>query len=242
MVETLNVSEIFLSIQGEGTRAGRPCVMVRLAGCNLRCHWCDTTYAQSGGRQMSTDDILRDVAKHLCKLVELTGGEPLLQPASLSLLSRLCEGGYEALLETNGSLDIGRVDPRVVRIMDIKCPSSLQSNHNLLANLDYLTARDELKLVIADRQDYEFARGIMREHPRLPCKIIFSPVTSRERPLGAALRVRKRPQPADIQHEQKAIAATGLAALAKWILDDKLNVRLGLQLHKIIWPGIDKGV
>jgi 7-carboxy-7-deazaguanine synthase len=233
MGDTLNVSEIFLSIQGEGTRAGRPCVMVRLAGCNLRCHWCDTTYAQSGGRQMTADEILHDVAQHQCKLVELTGGEPLCQPASLGLLSRLCDQGYETLLETNGSLDIAQVDPRVVRIMDIKCPSSRQSEHNLLANLDLLTGRDELKLVIADRKDYEFARGILQEHPRLPCAIIFSPVMASAGDHRSVAGAR-----AQTDH----CPLTPVHSLAKWILDDKLNVRLGLQLHKIIWPGIDKGV
>jgi 7-carboxy-7-deazaguanine synthase len=233
MADTLNVSEIFLSIQGEGTRAGRPCVMVRLAGCNLRCNWCDTMYAQSGGRQMSHDEILQAVARHQCKLVELTGGEPLFQPGSLILLARLCDAGCQTLLETNGSLDIAGVDPRVVRIMDIKCPSSRQSEHNLLANLDCLTGRDELKFVIASRRDYDFARQILQEHPRLPCEIIFSPVMSVASDQGSVVSSR-----AETGHCPLAT----VHSLAKWILDDKLDVRLGLQLHKIIWPGIDKGV
>jgi len=233
MADTLNVSEIFLSIQGEGTRAGRPCVMVRLAGCNLRCHWCDTAYAQSGGRQMATDEILHAVAHHRYKLVELTGGEPLLQPGSLNLLARLCDAGCQTLLETNGSLDIAGVDPRVVRIMDIKCPSSRQSEHNRLANLHCLTQRDELKFVIAGRQDYEFARGILQAHPSLPCAIIFSPMMPVVSDQGTVVS----PRP-----ETGHCPPTPVHLLAKWILDDKLNVRLGLQLHKIIWPGIDKGV
>jgi 7-carboxy-7-deazaguanine synthase len=237
MADTLNVSEIFLSIQGEGTRAGRPCVMVRLAGCNLRCHWCDTAYAQSGGRQMATDEILHAVAHHRYKLVELTGGEPLLQPGSLNLLARLCDAGCQTLLETNGSLDIRHVDPRVVRIMDVKCPSSLQSEHNLLANLDCLTERDELKFVIAGRRDYDFARQILQGHPRLPCEVIFSPAMNRSMGVPPMSGMAILPvHPADANMPGAA------AQLAKWILNDKLDVRLGLQLHKIIWPGIDKGV
>ena len=211
----LKVSEIFPSIQGEAARAGRPCALVRLAGCNLRCKWCDTPYAQQGGREMSVADVLGRVRQLGCKLVEVTGGEPLTQPAASELLRELCDAGYETLLETNGSLDISQVDPRVVRIVDFKCPSSGEDSQVRWANVASLTARDEVKFVLADRTDYEFARQAIAEHSLCEeCPVIFSPAAD------------------------QLVAAT----LAKWILEDNLDVRLGLQLHRIIWPGKDRGV
>ncbi|MCE5279901.1 MAG: radical SAM protein [Planctomycetaceae bacterium] len=212
---TLIVNEIFRSIQGEGTRAGRPCVLVRLSGCNLACDWCDTAYARNEGTPMSVDAILEAVAALGGPLVEVTGGEPLLQPATPNLLTALCDAGYETLLETNGSLDIAGLDERVVRIVDFKCPSSGQSAANRWDNVKCLRRGDEVKFVIADRADYEMARGAAAEHdlPRR-CEVIFSPVSG---------------------------CLSG-ADLAEWILQDKLDVRLGLQLHKILWPAAKRGV
>ena len=215
MTPKIKVNEIFLSIQGESTRAGLPCTLVRLAGCNLRCEWCDTRYAWQDGRDMSVDEILAAVAALACRRVEVTGGEPLIQPAAVELLRRLCDAGYETLLETNGSQDISQVDGRVVRIVDFKCPSSGQDHANLWQNAEHLTCRDEVKFVIADRRDYDFACRAVREHGLTArCPVIFSPVHGRLEP----------------------------AELAAWMLADRLDVRLGLQLHKIIWPGKDRGV
>lgn len=214
MPAKLTVSEIFRSLQGEAARAGLPCTFVRLAGCNLRCTWCDTQYAWEGGREMTVDDVLASVAELGGRRVEVTGGEPLIQPAADELLSRLCDAGCETLLETNGSMDIGSLDPRVVRIVDFKCPASGQAHANLWANVQHLTARDEVKLVLADRADYDFACAAVDEHQLLArCPVIFSPASGRLDP----------------------------AALAEWILADGPDVRLGLQLHKIIWPDRDRG-
>lgn len=212
--ERLKVHEIFYSLQGESTFAGRPCVLVRLTGCQMRCAWCDTEYAFYGGRWQSLDQILEEVARHGCPLVELTGGEPLLQPAALPLLRRLCDLGYEVLLETGGGLDIGGVDPRVRRIVDVKCPASGESENNRWANFDLLTARDELKFVLAGEADYRWACEIVERH-RLAgrCAIHFSPVHGSLEPRD----------------------------LASWILRDRLPVRMQLQLHKLLW-GAARGV
>jgi len=213
--EALIVNEIFLSIQGEASRAGLPCTFVRLSGCNLRCAWCDTVYAQEQGQPMSLDEVLARVEEFPCRRVEVTGGEPLSQPATLELLRRLCEAGYETLLETNGSLDVGAVDLRVAKIVDFKCPSSRQSASNHWANVAHLNERDEVKFVIADRRDYEFARAAISKRGIMDkCPVIFSPA-----------------------HER-----CGPAELAGWILADGLDVRVGLQLHKIIYPGEERGV
>lgn len=216
MRETLTVNEIFKSIQGESTRAGLPCVMVRLAGCNLRCSWCDTVYARdaSAGDEMTVDDVLAGVCELRCRRVEVTGGEPLVQAACRTLLMRLCEAGFETLLETNGSQDIARIDSRVVRVVDFKCPSSGAEAANRWANVQHLTDRDEVKFVIADRRDYLFAREALSRHALAErCAVIFSPLN-----------------------------AAAPASLAAWVLDDGLDVRLGLQLHKIIWPDKNRGV
>lgn len=213
--DRLNISEIFLSLQGEASRAGQPCVMVRLAGCNLRCAWCDSEYAWAGGESMSLEEILAKVAELDCPRVEVTGGEPLTQPASLELLRQLCEAGYETLLETNGSVDVSLVDPRAVRIVDFKCPSSGQDEQNLWANVDCLRHEDEIKFVIAERADYEYAVSAIRRFDLSDkCPVLFSPVFGRIPP----------------------------SELAGWILKDKLDVRLSLQLHKIIWPESERGV
>ena len=215
VAETLIVNEIFLSIQGEGVRAGLPCTLVRLTGCNLNCSWCDTAYARDQGKVMSVRQVLLVIEKLGCPLVELTGGEPLLQPAVGALLTELCDRGYQTLVETNGSLDISMIDPRVVRIVDVKCPSSGHADANRWENVDCLTPHDEAKFVIADRNDYEFARATLVGHSLTErCDVVFSPVHQRLAP----------------------------ADLAQWMLTDKLNVRLGLQLHRIIWPDKERGV
>jgi 7-carboxy-7-deazaguanine synthase len=211
----LKVNEIFYSIQGESSYAGRPCVFVRLTGCNLRCSYCDTRYAYEAGEDLEMDEIVERVSSYQCPLVEVTGGEPLIQKEAPALIRRLLEEGYEVLLETNGSQDISQVDGRCVKIVDLKCPSSGQTRHSDLKNLDRLTDRDEVKCVIADREDYDYAkqtlglansRRISRNNP-----VHFSPVFGRMDP----------------------------KTLAAWILEDGLDVRLHLQLHKMIWtPGL----
>ncbi len=216
MSETLQVNEIFKSIQGESSFAGLPCVMVRLAGCNLDCAWCDTRYARAEpGLAMTVGEVLQAVAKLDCTRVEVTGGEPLIQQAAKTLLEKLCLAGYEVLLETNGSVDISSIDRRVRRIIDIKCPASGQAERNLWGNLDELTGQDEVKFVIAERGDYDFARKIIDAHSLAErCEVILSPVQPSLNP----------------------------AELARWILADNLDVRLGLQLHKIIFPDTQRGV
>jgi 7-carboxy-7-deazaguanine synthase len=211
----LLVHEIFYSLQGESTFAGRPCVLVRLTGCQMRCVWCDTEYAFHEGSWRALDDVLTEVASHGCPLVEVTGGEPLLQPGALPLLAALCDAGYEVLLETGGGLDIGGVDSRVRRIVDVKCPGSGEAANNRWQNLDLLTARDELKFVIAGESDYRWARDLVRER-RLDerCPVHFSPVWESCPP----------------------------AELAAWILRDRLPVRMQLQLHKILWGAQTRGV
>jgi 7-carboxy-7-deazaguanine synthase len=212
--DVLSVCEIFLSLQGEASRIGLPCAFVRLAGCNLRCQWCDTQYAREGGQDMTVKDVIVRLAKFNCRRVELTGGEPLCQPAALELMRALCDSGWEVLLETNGSRDIGPVDSRVGRIVDFKCPSSGMSQENLWSNVEHLCARDEVKFVLADRGDYNFAISAVRGRGLLDrCPVIFSPVHGRLAP----------------------------ADLAEWILTDGLDVRLGLQLHKLLWPDEDRG-
>jgi len=215
MSSSLLVNEIFLSIQGEGTRSGRPCTFVRLAGCNLRCSWCDTAYAWDEGTQMTLEQVLAHVQGLRCHLVPLTGGEPLAQEPAAELLQRLCDAGYEVLLETNGSLDISILDERVVRIIDIKCPSSGQTAQMRWENIPLLRKTDELKFVVAGRSDYEFARQTTQQYALTQrCTVIFSPVASKLDP----------------------------ASLADWICQDLQDIRLGLQLHKIIWPDKDRGV
>jgi 7-carboxy-7-deazaguanine synthase len=213
----LKVNEIFYSVQGESTYAGLPCVFVRLTGCNLRCSYCDTQYAYHEGEELDVAGILDRVAGYQCDLVEVTGGEPLVQNETPSLIHRLLEKGFNVLMETNGSLDIGCIDPGCVRIIDIKCPSSGEAERNLLENLTRLTAKDELKFVIGDREDYEYAKRVlkaMNQDQGVKCPIHFSPVFGRIRP----------------------------DALAEWILEDHLQVRLSLQLHKSIWVPERRGV
>lgn len=210
----MRVTEIFFSIQGESSHAGRPCTFVRLTGCNLRCVWCDSEYTFTGGERMSIDAVMDRVAQYGCNLVEVTGGEPLLQKESFELIRRLCEEGYEVLIETSGSIDTTPVDPRAKVILDIKCPGSGEVDRNLWSNLDRLRPGDEIKFVIADRDDYEWARGVVQERDLGHWTVLFSPVH------GEA----------------------DLRALAEWILEDRLPVRLQTQLHKAIWGADARGV
>ena len=213
---TILVNEIFYSIQGESIYSGRPCTFVRLTGCNLRCTYCDTRYAYEEGVEMEIAEITRRVAAYNCRLVEITGGEPLLQTETPLLIHRLLENGYEILMETNGSLDISEVDARCVKIVDIKCPSSDVSEKNDLENLKRLNPKDQIKFVIGNRTDYEYAKKTIElNRPDFPeDHILFSPVSGKLPPTD----------------------------LAEWILEDNLNVRLHLQIQKIIWPDRKKGV
>jgi 7-carboxy-7-deazaguanine synthase len=205
---SLKISEIFHSLQGEASRAGLPTVFVRLTGCPLRCVWCDTEHAFSGGRSMSVDAILEQTASYGARQVCVTGGEPLSQKNCLPLLSALCDAGYDVSLETSGSLDIGSVDPRVARIVDLKAPGSGEMHRNHWPNLALLTPRDELKFVLCDRVDYDWARETLRLHCLdAVCPVLFSPVQGRLDP----------------------------RELAEWILSDRLPVRFQLQLHKLLW-------
>ena len=215
MADTLVINEIFYSIQGESSYAGWPCIFVRLTGCHLRCAWCDTAYAFDNGQPMTFDDIIAKVRSFEGSLVEVTGGEPLLQPNVLPLLTRLCDLGKTVLLETSGTLDVAPVDPRVVKIMDLKCPSSGEAAKNRYANLRHLTKVDEVKFVIADRTDYDWAKRIIAdEQLNQRCVVLFSPVVER----------------------------LPLRTLADWILADHLPVRLQTQWHKLIWGAAARGV
>jgi len=209
----LRLTEIFFSLQGEAARAGLPTVFVRLTGCPLRCVWCDTTFSFSGGEPATIDSILARVAKYPARQVCVTGGEPLAQKECLPLLSALCDAGYEISLETSGALDIAGVDPRVARVMDLKAPDSGEGDKNRWENLGLLTPRDEIKIVIASRTDYDWARKLIDER-RLDalCPVLLSPAQGLVDP----------------------------TALAEWILEDGLNVRFQLQLHKLLW-GSAKG-
>ena len=204
----LRITEIFASLQGESTRVGLPTVFVRLTGCPLRCSWCDTAYAFSGGETRTLDDLLAEVASHGLRHVCVTGGEPLAQKGCLALLAALCDAGHDVSLETSGALDIAGVDPRVSRIMDLKAPGSGELARNRLENLALLNAHDELKFVLADAADYEWAKQQIADH-RLAerCTVLLSPVAG----------------------------ALDPAELAGWIVRDRLPVRFQLQLHKILW-------
>jgi 7-carboxy-7-deazaguanine synthase len=212
----LRINEIFYSIQGESVHAGLPCVFVRLTGCNLRCTYCDTQYAFDEGRFMSVADIIRQVGQFGCGLVEITGGEPLFQSHTPALAGKLLESGYQVLVETNGSLDIDRVDRRCSRIMDVKCPSSGEQSRNDSANLNRITPNDQVKFVIADRDDFSFAEQMVSRLPASlpPDRVLYSAVSGRLPP-----------------HQ-----------LARWMLDARTRARLQLQLHRLIWPDQDRGV
>ncbi|MBI2311905.1 MAG: 7-carboxy-7-deazaguanine synthase QueE [Betaproteobacteria bacterium] len=206
--DTLRVTEIFFSLQGESTRVGLPTVFVRLTGCPLRCGYCDTEYAFYGGEGMSIAAILDEVARYSPRYICVTGGEPLAQKGCLVLLRRLCDAGYSVSLETGGALDVSQVDPRVSKILDIKTPGSGEAGRNRWENLAYVTRSDEIKFVLCDEADYRWAKQVLAER-RLHeiCPVLFSPVHGRLAP----------------------------EALAEWILRDRLPVRLQIQLHKILW-------
>ncbi len=212
----LNVNEIFYSIQGESVHTGLPCVFVRLTGCNLRCAYCDTQYAFTEGRTMSIAQIVARVDAFAGDLVEITGGEPLLQSGTPALVDRLLQSGYRVLIETNGSLDIDRVDRRCSRIMDIKCPSSNEAASHDRTNHQRLTATDQVKFVIGDRRDFDYAVRMQTALPAcLPAdRVLFSAVAGR----------------------------LPLEQLAGWMLERRIHARLQVQLHKVIWPDRERGV
>jgi 7-carboxy-7-deazaguanine synthase len=212
----LTINEVFHSIQGESSRVGQPCVFVRLTGCDLRCSWCDTPYAFHEGRRRTVDDVLDEVERYGCRLVEITGGEPLLQEDVYPLMDQLLARGHTVLIETGGHRSIERVPPQVVKVVDVKCPASGEAAKTDWANLTRLAPHDEVKFVVADRADYEFARDVVQRHD-LPSRcgtVLFSPVHGVLDP----------------------------RTLAEWMLEDRLAARLQVQLHKYIWPATQRGV
>jgi 7-carboxy-7-deazaguanine synthase len=212
---SLTVNEVFFSVQGEGTRAGLPCVFVRLTGCPLRCTWCDTAYAFHEGTRRDEDELLAQMDAYPCRLAQVTGGEPLAQPAAFTFITRLLDRGWQVLVETSGHVSLDALDARAVAVMDVKAPGSGESHRMDWSNLDRLKATDEVKLVILDRRDYEWSRNLVRER-RLAerCTVLFSPVHGVLDP----------------------------GQLARWVLDDGLPVRVQVQLHKYLWPGVERGV
>lgn len=211
----LKVNEIYFSIQGESSKAGLPCVFVRLTYCNLRCTYCDTEYAFYEGKDQSIDEIISEVKKYNCNLVEITGGEPLVQEESIDLMKRLCDDGFDVMLETGGSLSIKEIDERVMIILDLKTPSSGMLKKNLYDNIEIIKQTDEIKFVIGSREDYEWTKGIIEKYNLASkCGILFSVVFSKLEPVK----------------------------LVNWILEDNLNVRFQLQMHKFIWEPDKKGV
>jgi 7-carboxy-7-deazaguanine synthase len=214
--ETIRIHEIYESIQGESTFAGLPCTFIRLSRCNLRCRWCDTPQAFAGGTEMSRSEVLRRALGSGTLLVELTGGEPLLQAGALPLMSELCDAGRTVLLETSGERDISAVDPRVHRIMDLKAPGSDECDRNRWANIPELCRRDEVKIVLADRNDYDWAKGVIEEHDLVSRtnQVLLSPVWGELDPKD----------------------------LVRWVLEDDLMVRVQIQMHKVIWDAETQGV
>ncbi len=210
----IRLTEIFHSIQGESSFAGLPCVFVRLTGCNLRCRWCDSEYTFIGGTKVTIDEVVERVRAYGCPLVEVTGGEPLAQPESLDLIRRLCDEGFEVLVETSGSIDVSPVDPRARLIIDVKCPGSGEEEKNLWSNLDRLRPQDEIKFVISDRRDYEWALGVIETYKLHNRALLFSPVWE-EMPMQE---------------------------LAGWMLEDRVQARFQTQLHKHIWGADATGV
>ena len=227
MGETLRINEVFFSIQGESTRAGRPCVFVRLSGCHLRCGYCDTEYAFREGQPREIDDLIAEVCSHPCDLVEVTGGEPLLQRRVHALMRRLCDLGKTVLVETSGACDISACDPRVVRIMDIKTPGSGESERMDWANIERLNERDEVKFVVCDRADYEWSRDVIRRHG----------LADR---VNAVLMSAVFAQPAGL--EIAGHPGLPMQTLAEWIIADGLPVTMQTQLHKFIWGPQVRGV
>lgn len=206
--DSLRINEIFLSLQGETSRVGLPTVFVRLTGCPLRCTYCDTTYAFSGGHTMTLNEIMEEVARHGAHYVTVTGGEPLAQRNCLALLRALCDAGYAVSLETSGALDVSDVDGRVMKVVDLKTPGSGEMEKNLWSNLEHLNPQDEIKFVLCDEADYRWARQVLAERKLAErCAVLFSPTQGELAPRD----------------------------LAEWILRDHLPVRLQVQLHKLLW-------
>lgn len=211
----LKINEIYYSIQGESSKSGLPCIFIRLTYCNLRCTYCDTEYAFYEGKDLSIDQILSEIKKYNCSLIEVTGGEPLFQNECIELLKRLCDENYEVLIETGGSLTIKKIDPRVKIIMDLKCPSSGMLKKNLYENINFLKKSDEVKFVIGSREDYEWTKNIISNYKlNEKCEILLSVVFGKLEPV----------------------------ILVNWILEDNLNVRFQLQAHKFIWHPETKSV
>ncbi len=217
----LRITEIFHSVQGESTWAGLPCTFVRLTGCPLRCVWCDTEYAFHGGERLTLDQVRERVESFGTRLVEITGGEPLVQPGAFVLARQLVEFGYTVLVETSGTVDTSDLDPRVHKIMDLKCPGSGEVERNLWSNLDHLTGRDEVKFVVRDRTDYEWTRDVIRERG-----------LDRRVGEGSLRALLISPVWGEVDRE----------ALAGWILEDRLPARFQIQLHKLIWGADRHGV
>jgi len=210
----VRITEIFHSIQGESSHAGRPCVFVRLTGCNLRCRWCDSEYTFTGGEKKSLDDVIAQVKSYGTRLVEITGGEPLAQQEAFELIRRLCDDGFEVLIETSGSIDITPVDKRAKIILDVKCPGSGEAAKNRWENIDELRPHDEVKFVIADRNDYEWARQVIADKKLDRWTVLMSPVWGE----------------------------MNMKSLAEWMLADRVPARFQTQLHKHIWGADVHGV
>jgi len=230
--KTLMINEVFYSVQGESTRAGLPCVFVRLMGCHLRCGYCDTEYAFHEGRRRTVDDVIAEVERIAPPgtMVEVTGGEPLLQPAVHALMSKLCDAGRTVLLETSGACDISVCDRRVIRIVDLKTPGSGESHRNLWSNLDHLTPRDEVKIVLCDRSDFDWTRRVVTENEL-------------DRKAGAVLLSAVHEMPPG--KELPGAMGLSLRELAEWVLGDpqlSRRVRVQTQLHKLIWDPMARGV
>jgi len=217
----LRVTEIFHSIQGESTWAGLPCAFVRLTGCPLRCVWCDTEYSFHGGEKISLDEIVRRVEEMGSELVEITGGEPLIHPNAFVLATELLDRGFTVLVETSGAVDVSPLNPRAHKIMDLKCPGSGEEGKNLWSNLEHLTDRDEVKFVLKDRADYEWTREVIR---------------------GRGLDQRVRSGTLKALLVSPVWGEIDLRSLASWILEDALPVRFQMQLHKLIWDPLERGV
>jgi 7-carboxy-7-deazaguanine synthase len=211
----LTVNEVFFSIQGEGTRAGRPCAFLRLTGCPLRCVWCDTAYAFHEGDKRDEEDVLAELARLPTRLLCLTGGEPLAQPAAFPFVTRLLDAGWEVVVETSGHVSIGPLDARAIAVLDVKTPGSGETHRMEWGNLELLKPKDEVKFVIDGRPDYEWSRDLVRKRLLAErCPVLFSPVHGVLDP----------------------------GTLGRWILEDGLPVRLQVQLHKVLWPGVERGV
>ena len=207
----LRINEIFFSIQGESSKVGLPTIFIRLTGCPLRCSYCDTAYAFHDGNKMTVDDIIKDLSQYCTKHVTVTGGEPLAQKSCNELLTRLSDEGFQVSLETSGAIDVAHVDERVMKVMDIKTPGSAEQSKNKFENIAHITAKDQVKFVIGDRPDYEWSKQKMSEFNLTEkCEVLFSP-------------------------EHESVNPTDLA---NWILEDKLNVRLQVQLHKYLWGNV----